>query len=85
MGTQRDDGYSAEVQGFFVVQGGCTVRLAKTNGSTFVVAESCEFDRGTVGELLVIVDGRVSSREIKLIDRVALGQTVVSYEPNVPF
>lgn len=68
-----------------MARGGRTVRLAKTNGSTFVVAESCELERGTVGELLVIVDCHPSSREIRLPDGVILGQTVVSYEPNVPF
>ncbi len=85
MGTQRDDGYSADVQGFFVTRGGRAIRLAKTNGTTFVVAESCELDCGTVGELLVIVDGNASSRDIRLPDGVVPGQTVVAYEPNVPF
>ncbi|MBX3415566.1 MAG: hypothetical protein KF708_22975, partial [Pirellulales bacterium] len=77
------DGYSADVEGYFVVNKR-RIPLAKSNGCTFVLAEQCELPPGTEGELLVIVDGKASSRRVE-IEGVALGQTVVQYKVTVPF
>src|SRR5437763_1575369 len=73
MGTQYRSGYSAHVEGFFVTAD-FRIRLAKTNGRTFVVAEPCELAPGTLGELLVIVDGDRHSRLVTLPQGVAKGQ-----------
>lgn len=70
--------------GFFVTSK-IKVRLAKTNGSTFTVAESCEFSPGEEGALLTIVDGIKDSRRVVLPDGVCLGQTIVKYEVAAPF
>ncbi len=88
MGIHHKDGYSASVEGFFVV-GEARFRLAKTNGCSFVLAEFCELPPGSSGELLVIVDGKASVRCVRLPEGVALGQRVVNYEvpqdESVPF
>ena len=84
MGTHHKDGYSADVEGFLVVDGQRT-RLAKTNGSEFVLAEPCELTPGTEGELLVIVDGNKHSRRVTLPDGISEGQTVVVYNIVAPF
>jgi hypothetical protein len=84
MGTHHKDGYSADVEGFFVVNQR-RIHLAKTNGCTFVLAEPCEFPPGTEGDLLVIVDGKSSSRRIEVTDGIVPGQTVVRYRVTVPF
>ena len=84
MGTHHEDGYSADVEGFLVVDDQ-RIRLAKTNGSTFALAESCELAPGTVGDLLTIVDGQESSRLVKLPAGVTQGQTVVVYTVAAPF
>ena len=84
MGTQRENGYSADVEGFFVVNGN-RIRLAKTNGSTFCLAESCELPPGSEGDLLIIIDGKSHSRRVVVPDGVCLGQTQVSYKVSAPF
>ncbi len=84
MGTHHKDGYSAEVQGFFVV-GQDHLRLAKTNGRAFVLAESRRLLAGTEGDLLVIVDGVKSSRRVAVVEDVPLGQSTVKYAVTAPF
>jgi hypothetical protein len=84
MGIHRNNGYSATVEGFFVVDG-ARIRLAKTNDHTFVVAESCELVPGTTGQLLVIVDGNQDSKLVTLPDGVLRGQTLVNYKIAAPF
>lgn len=72
-------GYSAHVEGYFVVAGQC-YRLAKTNDREFCLAHSdCELPPHTTGELLVIVDGHESSRRVE-IEGVVPGQVVVTYK-----
>jgi hypothetical protein len=84
MGVHHEDGYSASVEGYFVV-GGRRIRLAKTNGCTFVLAEPCELAPGTAGELVVIVDGEKNVRSVCVADGVIAGQTVVEYDVMAPF
>jgi hypothetical protein len=84
MGIHHEDGYSADVEGFFVVDQ-VRIRLAKTNGCTFVLAEHCVFPPRTEGDLLVIVDGKSSSRRVEVIDGILPGQTIVRYQTAVPF
>jgi hypothetical protein len=84
MGIHDEDGYSAAVEGFFVVDQRRS-RLAKTNGSTFTLAEHCVLPPGTEGDLLVIVDGKSSSRRVEVTDGILPGQTVVGYRAAVPF
>lgn len=84
MGIHHENGYSAEVEGFFVWNGQ-RMRLAKTNHREFVVLEPCDLPPGTEGELLVIVDGRPDSREVMLPEGMNLGQIRVSYQVTVPF
>jgi hypothetical protein len=79
MGTHYEYGYSADVEGFFVTAGE-RIRLAKTNGCTFVLAELCELPPGAEGDLLVIVDGKADSRRVMLPEGVAQGQTLVKYK-----
>lgn len=84
MGTYHEYGYSADVEGFFVIRGE-RVRLAKTNGRTFVLAEPCELPPGAEGDLLTIVDGESNSRRVVLPEGVCQGQTVVKYLVAAPF
>jgi dTDP-4-dehydrorhamnose 3,5-epimerase-like enzyme len=84
MGMHRENGYSATVEGFFVLNGE-RIRLAKTNGRTFVVAEPCELTAGTTGQLVVIVDGEQNSKLVTLPDGVVRGQTLVHYTIAAPF
>lgn len=84
MGTYHDDGYSADVAGFFVISSG-RIRLAKTNGRAFVVAEPCELPPGTEGDLLTIIDGKAESRRVVIPEGVFRGQTSVRYEVAAPF
>ena len=84
MGIQREHGYSADVEGFFVV-GTDRFRLAKSNGTRFVLAEPCEVPPGTEGDLLVIVDGRASSQRVVIKDGVIHGQISVGYDVLAPF
>lgn len=84
MGIQHEHGYSADVEGFLVVRDE-RMRLAKSNDRAFVLAEACELPPGTVGELLIIVDGKSDSRLISLPFGVCKGQTLVSYQVAAPF
>ena len=84
MGRQYEDGYSADVEGFLVV-GSSRFRLAKTNGCTLVLAESCELAPGTAGEIVLVIDGNASSRLVVLPDGVPKGQNVASYTVTAPF
>ena len=84
MGFHRQDGYSASVSGFLLV-GSQRIRLAKTNGCTFVVAESCELAPGTFGELLITVDGQSDRLSVQLPEGVSDGQTAVKYSVVSPF
>ena len=84
MGTQHEHGYSAEVEGFLVIRGE-RVRVAKSNDRAFVLAEACELPPGTVGELLLIVDGKPDSRLITLPGGICKGQTLVPYQVAAPF
>jgi hypothetical protein len=84
MGVHHEDGYSASVEGYFVTSNR-RIRLAKTNGSKFVLAEPCELAPGTTGELVVIVDGEENVRSVSVVDGVVPGQTHVDYEVTAPF
>ena len=84
MGIQRENGYSAHVEGFFVFGEG-RVRLVKTNECTITLAESCELPPGTMGELLVIVDSRQHSQLVVLPEGVTPGQISVNYLVAAPF
>jgi len=84
MGIHHEHGYSAEVEGFFICEH-ARIKLAKTNGRTFTVAEPCEFVPGTQGDLMTIVDGKKSSRRVIIDDGVVLGQTMVGYRVAAPF
>jgi hypothetical protein len=84
MGTQHKHGYSADVEGFLVIEGK-RIRLAKTNGQTLVLAEMCELPPGIEGELLVIVDGFSDSKRVVVKDGILPGQTIVEYEVTAPF
>ena len=88
MGVYREDGYSASVEGFLVFD--CTkYRLAKTNGETFVLAESCRIPPRSAAILLVIVDGDEKEDRIFLPNGIACGDRVVKYTcldtQDVPF
>jgi hypothetical protein len=84
MGIHRDNGYSAIVSAFFAA-GGEQFALAKTNGASFVLAESQELAPGTEGDLVVVVDGEASSRRVTLPDGAILGETTVGYRVVAPF
>lgn len=84
MGVFRDGGYSASVEGYFVVNGE-QIPLAKTNGRTFVFAKPCELAPGTAGELLVIVDGERDSRRVVLPHGAAAGQINIPFVVEAPF
>ncbi|HUY91539.1 MAG TPA: hypothetical protein VMV10_22555 [Pirellulales bacterium] len=84
MGIHHEYGYSADVEGFFVIRGN-RVRLAKTNGRTFVLAEPCELPPGSEGDLLTIVDGKANSRRVLIPEGVCQGQTIVKYVVAAPF
>ena len=84
MGIHHKDGYSASVEGFFVFHEQ-RIRLAKTNGCTFVIAQKCVAPPNTEGKLLVIVDGKEHCRHVCLPEGIVPGQTVVKYEEAIPF
>ena len=84
MGVYHENGYSADVEGYLVIRG-TRIRLAKTNRGSIVLAEPCELPPGTVGDLLIIVDGKKSSRLVTLPCGVARGQTQVNYTVAAPF
>lgn len=85
MGIRRKNGgYSADVSGYFVLDGK-RIRLAKTNGKEFVLAEPCELEPGAEGELLVIVDGQRSSRFVKLPQGTVSGRAAIEYTVTAPF
>ncbi len=84
MGTHREDGgYSASVDGFLVIEGQ-RIRLAKTNGYSFVLAEPCELAPDTEGDMQIIVDGAADSTRIALPQGTRAGQTVVEYKVVAP-
>ena len=84
MGVHRENGYSASVEAFLVVNGD-RIRIAKTNGRTFSLAEPCELVPGTTGDLLIIVDDEVRSKMVVLLDGAIAGETVVNYVVAAPF
>ncbi|MBX9789788.1 MAG: hypothetical protein K2Y37_12795 [Pirellulales bacterium] len=84
MGIHRQFGYSATVEGFFVC-GGREHRVAKSNGSSFVLIEPCRLAPGTCGDLVVIVDGHRNSRQVSLPDGALAGRATVAYQVVAPF
>jgi hypothetical protein len=84
MGIIRESGYSATVEGYFIADGE-RMRLAKTNGSMFVLVEPHELKKGTIGQLLVIVDGREDSQLVTLPEGATNGETIVNYVVSAPF
>lgn len=84
MGIVREFGYSASVEGFLVLKGE-RLRLAKTNGCTFVLADSRDLPPGTTGELVVIVDGRPDTKSVRLPDGATKETPIVRYEVEAPF
>ena len=84
MGIQRENGYSAFVEAYLVVDD-TRVRLAKTNCCTVTLAEPYELSPGTVGDLVVIVDDEEQSKAVLLPNGSVLGQTIVDYIATAPF
>jgi len=86
MGIHREGGYSANVEGYIVVDG-FRMRLAKSNGTTLVLNQPCDvaIPPRTDAELVIIVDGNKDSKRIVLTKGVNLGQRAVPYEEPVPF
>lgn len=84
MGIRHENGYSATVEGFFVLDGE-RIRLAKTNGRAFVVVESRNLPPGVEGDLVIIIDGVADSRRVVLPEGMIAGQSSVAYEVSVPF
>lgn len=84
MGIRHEDGYSANVEGHLVVDN-ARFQLAKSNGSTFVLADACELSPGTIGELVITVDGETDIRLIELPSGVPRGQFIVEYREAAPF
>jgi hypothetical protein len=84
MGTYHKDGYSAYVEGFFVVDGR-RFRVAKSDHRRFVLCESCTVPPGTEGDMVVIVDGSASSRRVTIPAGIQEGQTTVDYIVACPF
>ncbi len=84
MGRYHADGYSADVEGYLVVDGQRIV-LGKTNSRQLFLAEPCELPPGTEGELLIIIDGNASSRLVTLPSGVVQGQIAVEYTVAAPF
>jgi hypothetical protein len=84
MGIRHHDGYSADVKGMLVVDD-AGYRLAKTNGTAFVLAEACVAVPGTIGEIRVIVDGDENCRSVELPEGITPGQTKVRYNVIAPF
>jgi hypothetical protein len=84
MGIQRENGYSATVEAFFVV-GDQHIRLAKTGPDEITLVEPCELPPGTEGDLVIIVDGHRDSRMVVLDDGAIAGRHEVRYSVAVPF
>ncbi len=84
MGIRRENGYSATVSAYFAA-GGERFRLAKTNGSTFVLSEPQELRPGTEGDLVVVVDDEKSSRRVALPDGAVKSDSTVNYRVVAPF
>jgi len=84
MGIHREFGYSASVEGFFVCDGR-EHRLAKSNGTSFVLVEPCQLAPGTCGDLVVIVDGHRDSRQVSLPSGAMPDRAAVTYHVIAPF
>jgi hypothetical protein len=84
MGRFHEDGYSADVEAFFVVSDR-KLRLAKTNGCTFVFSTGCNLSPGTTGRLVVTIDGEDHSKTVVLPDGSEECQPIVRYEVLAPF
>jgi hypothetical protein len=84
MGTHHAEGYSASVEGFFVVDGR-RIRVAKTNEAFITLAERCELPAGTEGQLIVTVDGDSFSQTIRLPHGITIGQSTTDYTVAAPF
>jgi len=84
MGIRHENGYSATVEGFFVVNGD-RIRVAKSSHLVFCVAVPLELPPGTEGDLLVTIDGESHSRRVRLPKGMHPGQLEVPYEVTAPF
>jgi len=84
MGIHHKDGYSADVEGYLVVNG-ARYRVAKTNAETFVLADPCEVPPGASAELLVIIDGISTADPIEIPAGILGGQRIVPYTVAAPF
>lgn len=84
MGIHHENGYSAHVEGFFVIDGD-RIRIAKSNDREFCVVEPRELPPGIEGDLLVIVDGSSHSRRVALPHGMQSGEQRVAYTVTAPF
>lgn len=85
MGIVREDGYSASVEGFLVIDESTRLRLAKTNGFSLLLAEPCELPAGTEADLLIIIDGTSDSKRVVLPEGATADNPEVKYLAAVPF
>ena len=84
MGVHRENGYSASIEAFLIIDGH-RFALAKTNEAEFYLAESCESPPNTDAEMLIVIDGASDTQRVTLPDGIVLGQCCVRYEVAVPF
>lgn len=84
MGNYREYGYSATVSAYLVTKGG-RYELVKTNGRTFVLAQSSTILPGTQGRIEITVDGDTRATQVVLPDGAIEGNTTVTYKVLAPF
>ncbi len=79
MGIPKVDGHSATIDAFLVIDRK-RVEVAKTNEQFVVLSESCQAPPGAEADLVVVIDDRVNSRRVRLLDGIVIGQQIVHYQ-----
>ena len=84
MGTFHNDGYSASIEAFLIIDGQ-QFKIAKTSRDTLTFAQPCELPPGSEGTLSITVDGCQSTRLVVLDDGVFNGDQLARYSTAAPF
>lgn len=84
MGTFHNDGYSASIEAFLIIDGQ-KFKIAKTSRDTLTFAQPCELPPGSEGTLSITVDGCQSTRLVVLDDGVINGDQLARYSTAAPF
>jgi len=84
MGTTHENGYSATVESYLIVDG-VKYRIAKTNEKFVTLSQPCELPPGTVAQIEITIDGDSSVDLVTLPEGIGPSSSTGAYQVAAPF